>query len=322
MVKKLTFLTLLLAIAAFAVVPAMAQSTTATPDVTASASAQATTQANATAAAPLTASTGTFVTTRFLVNVRSGPGLQYTIIGKLRSGDAVDVTGMFDPANPNATGTGTNNANNSTGSNNGSTTGNNNSGTGSNNGSTSGSTTGSTTGSTGNSTTSNPNRAVWLRINFNGQEGWVSSSVVTFTGDMTTVQFVQPGATAVLRNGQNNGQNGNNQSLSDVVVVTRFNTNLRQSFSTSSQLLATIPFSTTLTILGRSQDNRWLRVSYNNQTGWVSSGLVAFNRGSINSLPIFDEAGNQIGVQNNSQNQASSTAQATAQATAAATTGP
>jgi uncharacterized protein YgiM (DUF1202 family) len=310
MVKKLTFLTLLLAIAAFAVVPAMAQSTTATPDVTADAGAQANFQANATANAPLTASTGTFVTSRFLVNVRSGPGLQYTIIGKLRSGDAVDVTGMYDPlaaaANTSAD-NGTNNANNGTGSTSGSTTGSDTSGTGNTNNAA-----GNTTGNLGNSTTSNPNRAVWLRINFNGQEGWVSSTVVTFTGDMTTLQAVQPGETAVLRNGQNNGQNANNnQSLSDVVVITRFNTNLRQSFSTSSELLATIPFSTTLNILGRSQDNRWLRVSYNGQTGWVSSGLVAFNRGSINSLPIFDEAGNLFSGQVSDQNQASATAQAT-----------
>jgi uncharacterized protein YgiM (DUF1202 family) len=299
MAKKLTFLMMILAVAAFAVVPAMAQGTSATPAVTAAASAQATAQA--TAAAPLTASTGTFLTTRFLVNVRSGPGLQYTIIGKLRPGDAVDVTGMFDPT------AATNNSNTSS-----STTG---SATATPVASTSGAgntnnAAGNTNGNLGNSTTSNPNRAVWLRINFNGQEGWVSSTVIVFTGDMSTLQAVQPGPSAVLRNAQNNGQS-NNQSLNEVVVVTRFNTNLRQNFSTDSQLLATIPFSTTLTILGRSQDNKWLRVTYNDLTGWISSGLVAFNRGNINNLPIFDEAGNLITVQTNSQSQASATAQAT-----------
>ncbi len=44
---------------------------------------------------PTTASTSLFVTSNFLVNVRSGPGTQYTVLGKARSGDAFDVTGKL-----------------------------------------------------------------------------------------------------------------------------------------------------------------------------------------------------------------------------------
>ena len=59
-----------------AVVPAMAQTPapTSTP-------------------APLTASTSLFATANFLANVRSGPGTEYTILGKARKGDAFDISG-------------------------------------------------------------------------------------------------------------------------------------------------------------------------------------------------------------------------------------
>jgi uncharacterized protein YgiM (DUF1202 family) len=65
-----------------AVMPAMAQ----TPAPTSTPQPQPT-------PVPLTASTSLFATANFLVNVRSGPGTQYTVLGKARSGDALDITG-------------------------------------------------------------------------------------------------------------------------------------------------------------------------------------------------------------------------------------
>ncbi|MCA0457359.1 MAG: SH3 domain-containing protein [Chloroflexi bacterium] len=42
---------------------------------------------------PLTASTELFVTSNYLVNVRSGPGRSFAVLGQVRPGDALDVTG-------------------------------------------------------------------------------------------------------------------------------------------------------------------------------------------------------------------------------------
>lgn len=73
-----------MAIAAAA--PAMAQETP-TPEPTAELTA---------VPAPLTASTELYITSNYLVNVRSGPGRTFDVIGNVRPGDELDVTGRVD----------------------------------------------------------------------------------------------------------------------------------------------------------------------------------------------------------------------------------
>ncbi|MEP6984665.1 MAG: SH3 domain-containing protein [Chloroflexota bacterium] len=46
-------------------------------------------------AVPLTATTSLFATANFLVNVRSGPGTEYTVLGKAHKDDALDITGKL-----------------------------------------------------------------------------------------------------------------------------------------------------------------------------------------------------------------------------------
>jgi uncharacterized protein YraI len=204
----------------FAVVaPALAQSSTATPAPT-------TQPTNP----PLTASTGFFATSNFRVNVRSGPGTQYTVLRQLRLGDALDITGRT--------------ANNQ-----------------------------------------------WLRVNLNGQEGWVSAALFDVTGDVATAPEATAGPNAVLR--QTSAQTSASQS-GKVGVVTRVNANLRSTPSINGDVLATIPFNTQLAVTGRSGDNNWVQVSFNNQTGWISSGLVTFQSGNIDSVTMFDASGNVV----------------------------
>ena len=206
-----------LTLAVFA--PTLAQSSTATP---------APTQQPATP--PLTASTGFFATANFRVNVRSGPGTQYTVLGKVRGGDALDITGRT--------------ANNQ-----------------------------------------------WLRVNFNGQEGWISAALFDVTGDVATAPEATAGPNAVLR--QTAAQSNAVQS-GKVTVVTRVNANLRSAPSIDGGVLATIPFNTTLTVTGRSSNDNWVQVSFNNQTGWISSGLVTFQTGNIANVTIMDASGNTV----------------------------
>jgi uncharacterized protein YraI len=71
------------------VIPAMAQDVSPTPAPADNAAATA-----EPTPAPLTATTGLFVTTQFRVNVRSGPGTEYTILGKLTPVDSLDITGQ------------------------------------------------------------------------------------------------------------------------------------------------------------------------------------------------------------------------------------
>jgi uncharacterized protein YraI len=193
-------------------VPAMAQTPTPTPPTTPA----------------LTASTAFYATANFRANVRSGPGVKYTVIGQLKPADAVDITGRLKSNS-------------------------------------------------------------WVRVNFNGQEGWVSFGLVKITGDVNDAPEAEAGSSAVLRVTANQTIT---TELKTVVVITRVNANLRASASSDATSLAVIPFSTTLTVTGRTAGNNWVRVTYNNQTGWISSGTLIFSQGNIANAPLLDENGN------------------------------
>ncbi len=223
-------------------VPAMAQ----TPEPSA-------TPAPAPTQPPMTATTPLFVTSNFLVNVRSGPSIQYTVIGKARSGDAFDITGKL------ADGT-------------------------------------------------------WLRVNFNGQEGWVLASLFDLTGDLTTTDEAVAGANAVMKNASTTtATTGSTTAMSgEVAGMTIGSVNLRSIPSTSGDVIAVIPFNTQLTVTGRVAANNWIQVTYDNHTGWISSGVFYFARGILSNAPVFDASGVAVPA----------TAVPTAKPTAEATTSP
>jgi len=237
--KRFIIAGIVLSLLLLVIVPAGAQDATATPQPAASPEPTA---------APLTASTGFFATANFRVNIRSGPGTEYTILGQARPGDALDITGRRAD-----------------------------------------------------------NR--WLRVNFNGQEGWVSAALFDVTGDVATAPEAVAGPTAVLR--QTPAQTTATQ-LGDVVVITRVNSNLRAAPSVNGDLLTTIPFNTTLEVLARNETNNWVQVSFENQTGWISSGLLFFQQGDINTVTMLDESGNVVQPQATTQPAAEPTVQPTA----------
>ncbi len=66
--------------------PTLAQDSTATPD--------SSMMAETTAVPMMVATSDFFVNSAFVVNIRSGPGTEYTILGKLHPGDSIDITGQ------------------------------------------------------------------------------------------------------------------------------------------------------------------------------------------------------------------------------------
>ncbi len=181
---------------------------------------------------PMTASTSLFITSNYLVNVRSGPGTEYTILGKARIGDAFDVTGQLADGS-------------------------------------------------------------WLRINFSGQEGWVLASLFDPTGDLTTAPEAVAGSNAVLRSAVTSTPSAESAQSEPGAVegTTTGSVNLRSIPSTSGDILVVIPFSTKLTATGRTSANNWVQVTYDNQTGWITSAVYSVSRGNVINLPVFDSEG-------------------------------
>jgi N-acetylmuramoyl-L-alanine amidase len=181
---------------------------------------------------PLTATTSLFATANFLVNVRSGPGTQYTVLGKARSGDALDITGKLADGS-------------------------------------------------------------WWRVNFNGQEGWVLASLFNPTGDLTTAPDAVAGASAVLKNGASTTTTTGSTTVEAGAVIgtTTGSVNLRSVPTTKGDVLVIIPFSTELTATGRTSASNWVQVTFNNQTGWITSAVYSVSHGNVANLPVFDETG-------------------------------
>lgn len=158
-----------------------------------------------------------YSTTR--VNVRSGPGTQYTVLGTLLPGYTVSVTGVSGL------------------------------------------------------------RQEWLRIQFDGAEGWVASYVVTLSGELppdfaNTLPEAVPDIQPVQL------------EANQLIGRTRFNSNLRQSPTTSALILTVVPYQTVVEIVGKSTTGTWLQIRYEGQLGWIIGSLIDLPAADLQGLPV------------------------------------
>ncbi len=134
----------------------------------------------------------------------------------------------------------------------------------------------------------------WVFVRYTSPDstvtGWVSIEFVTFQRNGVSVDFdrlqelneltildgTQRGA--VTSTGQPTA--GTAPDLRNVVagevigLNADANLHLRRIASEQGESLALLPNGTTLVVTGRTEDSTWLQVTYQNQTGWVSSDYV------------------------------------------------
>jgi uncharacterized protein YraI len=111
----------------------------------------------------------------------------------------------------------------------------------------------------------------WLQIDFNGRDGWVAFYVVNVSGDLRSVAPA-PATTGADVDTQ-------------VVILTRFNTNLRAEPRLNAAVLAVVPYEAELRAEARTADSAWVQVTYEDQTGWLIASLLTIVDGSIVALP-------------------------------------
>lgn len=127
----------------------------------------------------------------------------------------------------------------------------------------------------------------WLKINFRGQSGWVAYFVVNINGDMQGLVTSVTGPVVTAQPGVVSGPTQTPRfSTTDVVIITRFNVNLRDLPELASPVLQVIPWQTTLQANGRNADGTWLRVRYNDKDGWLITSLVDEGASNVNALPV------------------------------------
>lgn len=117
---------------------------------------------------------------------------------------------------------------------------------------------------------------VWLRIDYAGDAGWVAYFAVSLTGSLDGIEVVGASPGAVTEEPQVAAE-----------ISTRYNVNLHEEPTLDSPVIAIIPFDASLQADARSDiSGSWLRVTFRNQTGWLLRALVTIND-RINVLPVL-----------------------------------
>ncbi len=104
----------------------------------------------------------------------------------------------------------------------------------------------------------------WYQISYNGQDAWLSAEYVGLSQEVI--------ATAASGGGADGGA-----AAGGAAFTTNYILSLREGPGEGFNRLDSIPYLTTLTVLGRTADEQWVQVDFNGQTGWVAAWLGNLN---------------------------------------------
>ncbi len=126
----------------------------------------------------------------------------------------------------------------------------------------------------------------WVRIDFNGQEGWIGVAVLNFFGDINILPVADPrtipyGGWESPRAGLSSAGSPISGRLADSGV------RVRAGPSTAYPVFANAPRYTVFPLTGRTANSAWLQVNFEGTLGWVSTQFVTIlNGATIAALPI------------------------------------
>ncbi|MEO8611931.1 MAG: SH3 domain-containing protein [Chloroflexota bacterium] len=115
----------------------------------------------------------------------------------------------------------------------------------------------------------------WLYIENDSLKGWVAYFTVTIEGNPGNLPVLVVDGT------------GEGVAAPDEVVVTRFNVRLRDEPKVAGSVLVIVPFKNNVTPLARSADATWVYVLYQDIYGWGSVRLFDISQEKIDALPIY-----------------------------------
>ncbi|MBZ0286771.1 MAG: SH3 domain-containing protein, partial [Anaerolineae bacterium] len=126
----------------------------------------------------------------------------------------------------------------------------------------------------------------WVRIDFNGQEGWIGLAVINVFGDLNVLPVADP--RSIPYGGFESPRSGSTSATSGISGrLALSGLRLRAGPGTAYPVLANPPRYTVFPLLGRTANNAWLQVNFNGTLGWLVTEWVEIQGGaSIVSLPI------------------------------------
>lgn len=126
----------------------------------------------------------------------------------------------------------------------------------------------------------------WVRIDFNGQEGWLGVAVINVFGDMNVLPVADP--RTIPYGGFESPRSGPSNATSAITGrLALSGLRLRAGPSTAYPVLANPLRYSVFPLLGRTANNAWLQVNFEGTLGWVATQWVEIQGGhSVAELPI------------------------------------
>ncbi len=117
----------------------------------------------------------------------------------------------------------------------------------------------------------------WIRIDFNGEEGWVGFPVINLFGDMNALPVADP--RSIPFGGFESPRSGSTSATSPVTgKLDTSGLRVRAGPSRAYPVLANAPRYTIFPLLGRTRNNSWLQVNFEGTLGWVTTPWVTIQR--------------------------------------------
>ncbi len=117
----------------------------------------------------------------------------------------------------------------------------------------------------------------WLYIEKDDLKGWVAYFTVTIQGNPDSLPLLVVDGT------------GDGLASAEEVVAARFNVRLRDEPGTTGQTLIIVPFTSNVMPLARTDDGLWVYVIYQDVYGWGAARLFDLSPERIASLPIYTD---------------------------------
>lgn len=139
----------------------------------------------------------------------------------------------------------------------------------------------------------------WLRIDFRGVEGWVAYFTVTVLGGLDDLPVVAPrfslaeSANPVVVVPTPTATSFH--SLGDVFVTTYRRVNVRSGPGSEYTVIGSLEASSSADVTGRTADDEWLRIDFDEMDGWVAYFVVSLN-GSLDDVESVESVDEPVEV--------------------------
>ena len=135
---------------------------------------------------------------------------------------------------------------------------------------------------------------MWLRVDFNGVEGWMALCAVNVDGDLSNIPVVTASNPMMIEE-IDYANNPSTLPLGDepetfVYGVTRARLNMRDGAGLDHNVIRELPGNELVYVTGMNDEANWVSVEINGESGWIARYLLSLPRDWQDTFMQADES--------------------------------